>query len=60
MSVALTARSSGSTIDLAGSTAVLLARWHVTPPAGFGPLGSLSDHATAEFLIVLHRTNTRG
>lgn len=58
--VALTARRSGSVIDLAGSTPVLLARWHVAAPAGIGPLGSLADHATAEFLIVLHRTNTYG
>jgi deazaflavin-dependent oxidoreductase (nitroreductase family) len=58
VSVALTARRSGNVIDLAGSTRVLLARWHVARPAGFGPLGSLADHATAEFLIVLHRTNT--
>jgi polyisoprenoid-binding protein YceI len=59
-SVVLTARRSGNTIDIAGSTSVLLARWHVAPPAGLGPLGSLADHATAEFLIVLHHTNTRG
>ncbi len=60
VSVALTARRSGATIDLAGSTPVLLARWHVAPPAGFGPFGSLADHATAEFLILLDRANTRG
>jgi deazaflavin-dependent oxidoreductase (nitroreductase family) len=58
VSVALTARRSGSTIDLAGSIPILLARWHVAPPAGLGPLGSLADHATAEFLIVLHRASS--
>jgi polyisoprenoid-binding protein YceI len=60
VNVVLTARRSGSTIDVAGSTSVLLARWHVAPPAGFGPLGSLADHATAEFLIALHRANISG
>jgi polyisoprenoid-binding protein YceI len=55
ISVKLTGRRSATSIQLAGSVPIRLARWHITPPSGFGRFGSLSDHATAEFLLVLQR-----
>lgn len=42
-------------LDIAGTIPVQFASWHFKGPAGFGPLGSLADRGSAEFLLVLHR-----
>jgi polyisoprenoid-binding protein YceI len=53
---ALKARLNGTMIDLLGTARLVLARWGVKPPAGFGPLGSLAGEARAEFLVLLSRS----
>jgi polyisoprenoid-binding protein YceI len=55
VTVTLSARRDGATIEVAGSFPVALADWSITQPAGYGVLGSLADHGVAEFLLVLHR-----
>jgi polyisoprenoid-binding protein YceI len=54
-SVTLHAQFSTDTIELVGSIPIKLSDWHMIIPAGFRRLGSLADHGTAEFLLVLHR-----
>jgi polyisoprenoid-binding protein YceI len=49
------ARRNGSELQVAGSIPVSFARWDIKHPAGFGFLGSLADHGTAEFLLTLRR-----
>ncbi|MGO9753060.1 MAG: hypothetical protein ACLP8S_26170 [Solirubrobacteraceae bacterium] len=56
MTFALKARLNGTMIDLVGTARVVLARWGVKPPAGFGPLGSLAGEARAEFLVLFSRS----
>ena len=53
--ITLTARRDGSELQVAGSMPVSFARWGIKDPAGFGFLGSLADHGTAEFLLTLRR-----
>ena len=55
VTITLSARRDGSTVEAAGSLPVASARWNITLPAGFGFLGGLSSQATAEFLLILHR-----
>ena len=55
VTVTLSARRDGTTVEAAGSVPVATARWAITRPAGFGFLGGLSSEATAEFLLILHR-----
>ena len=55
VTITLSARRDGSTVEAAGSIPVTAAHWDVTLPAGFGFLGGLSSEATAEFLLILHR-----
>jgi len=54
VTITLSARRDGTTIEAAGSLPVASARWDITLPAGFGFLGGLSSEATAEFLLILH------
>jgi len=49
------ARWSGSELQVAGSIPVVLADWGIRAPAGFGFLGSLASHGSAEFLLILRR-----
>jgi hypothetical protein len=51
----LSARRDGALLEVAGQMPVAYARWSIKAPVGFGPLGSLADHATAVFLLVLER-----
>jgi hypothetical protein len=55
VAVSFSARRAGPTIQLAGSIPVDFADFGIQGPEGFGPLGSLADRATAEFLLVLER-----
>ena len=53
--ITFTARRNGSELQMAGSIPVSFARWRIKDPTGFGFLGSLADHGTAEFLLTLRR-----
>jgi deazaflavin-dependent oxidoreductase (nitroreductase family) len=53
--ITVTARRNGPELQMAGSIPVGFARWGINDPAGFGFLGSLADHGTAEFRITLRR-----
>lgn len=52
----LSVRRDGTSIDVAGSVPVAFADYGITGPTGYGWLGSLADHGVAEFLLVLHRS----
>lgn len=56
VTITVSARRDGATVEAAGSLPVASARWGITLPAGFGFLGGLSSGATAEFLLILHRS----
>jgi polyisoprenoid-binding protein YceI len=53
--VTLAARRNGSDLQVAGSIPVSFARWRIKGPTGFGFLGSLADHGSAEFMLTLRR-----
>jgi hypothetical protein len=55
VAVTISARRDGSEIQAAGSIPVPFADWRIIGPAGYGLLGSLADHGTAEFRLVLDR-----
>jgi polyisoprenoid-binding protein YceI len=56
VTVALSIRRDGTSIDVAGSIPVAFVDYGITGPKGYGGLGSLADHGVAEFLLVLHRS----
>jgi polyisoprenoid-binding protein YceI len=56
VTVPLSVRRDGTSIDVAGSTPVAFADYGITGPTGYGGLGSLAGHGVAEFLLVLHRS----
>ena len=51
--VTLSARRDGTTIEAAGWLPVAFADFGIKGPSGYGALGSLADHGTAEFLLIL-------
>lgn len=53
VTISLDARRDGALIEAAGSIPVSFATWHISQPAGFGWFGSLADHGTAEFRLIL-------
>jgi polyisoprenoid-binding protein YceI len=55
VTVSGSARRDGTTLQVAGSIPVTFSAWHIKAPAGFGFLGSLADHGTAEFLLTLRQ-----
>jgi polyisoprenoid-binding protein YceI len=55
VTISLDTRRDGAGIQAAGSIPVSFASWRISQPAGFGWFGSLADHGTAEFLVILHR-----
>lgn len=55
VTITLTARQDGDTLQAAGTIPVTFSDWAIPSPTGYGPFGSLDDHGTAEFLLVLHR-----
>jgi polyisoprenoid-binding protein YceI len=57
VTIMLSARRDGAALEAAGSLPVASGRWGITLPAGFGFLGGLSSQATAEFLLILHRSH---
>jgi polyisoprenoid-binding protein YceI len=56
VTVTLSARRSGSSVQVAGSLPVRFARWRIRQPQGFGPFGSLASRGDAEFLLILRRS----
>jgi polyisoprenoid-binding protein YceI len=54
--VPLTIRRAGTGLYVAGSVPIAFADWGIAEPDGYGILGSIADHGTAEFLLVLRRT----
>jgi hypothetical protein len=55
VTITLTAHRHGDLLRAAGSFPVAFADWDIPNPEGYGPLGSLADHGTAEFLLILQR-----
>lgn len=53
VSVPLKVRRDGADLRVVGSFPVALSDWGIAQPKGYGALGSLADHGTAEFLLVL-------
>jgi polyisoprenoid-binding protein YceI len=51
----ITARRSGTALEVVGTIPVEFQYWGIRAPAGAGILGSLADSGTAEFRLVLHR-----
>jgi len=55
VTITVSGRRSDTALQIAGSIPVVMSRWGITEPAGFGPLGSLSNHGIAEFLLILRQ-----
>jgi YceI-like domain len=55
VTVTLTARRDGTALQAAGSIPVVFRQFGIVAPAGYGVVGSLADHGTAEFRLVLRR-----
>ncbi len=53
VTVTLSARRDGTTIEAAGSLPVTFADFSIKGPSGYGAFGSLADNGTAEFLLIL-------
>ena len=53
--VTLSGRRDGPFLQAAGSIPVPFPDWGIQRPSGFGFFGSLAEHGTAEFLLILHR-----
>ncbi|MEU7872636.1 nitroreductase/quinone reductase family protein [Dactylosporangium sp. NPDC049140] len=56
VTVDLSVRRDGDGLDAAGSLPVAFADYSLTGPEGYGAFGSLADHGTAEFLLLLRRS----
>ena len=57
VTVTLTARRDGTTLQAAGSIPVVFSQLGIVQPGGYGVMGSLADHGTAEFRLVLRRAD---
>jgi polyisoprenoid-binding protein YceI len=55
VTVTISARRDGSSLQAAGSIPVAFSRWGIKRPGGFGFLGSLANHGVAEFFLVLRQ-----
>jgi polyisoprenoid-binding protein YceI len=53
VTVTLTARRDGTSIETAGSMPVPFSEFRIRGPGGYGLLGSLASAGTAEFLLIL-------
>ena len=51
----ISARRDGPALQAAGSIPIAFAGWGIKGPQGYGILGSLANHGTAEFFLILHR-----
>ena len=52
VTVTIAARRDGDALRTTGTIPVTFSDWGITGPDGYGDLGSLADHGTAEFLLV--------
>ena len=57
--VTLSGRRDGRVLQAAGSIPVPFPDWSIKLPTGFGFFGSLADHGTAEFRLILRRQSAR-
>jgi polyisoprenoid-binding protein YceI len=55
VTVTITARRAGTALQATGRIPVTFANWGIKQPTGYGPIGSLAGHGTADFVLVLHR-----
>ncbi len=55
VTVTLTARRDGTALQAAGSIPIVFSQFGIVELGGYGVIGSLADHGTAEFRLVLHR-----
>jgi polyisoprenoid-binding protein YceI len=53
VTITLSGRRDGPTLQAAGSIPVTFSDWNVHAPSGSGVFGSLADHGIAEFLVTL-------
>jgi polyisoprenoid-binding protein YceI len=56
VTVQISMRRDGTDVKAAGSFPVAFADWGIARPKGYGQVGSLNDHGTAEFLLVLRQS----
>ncbi|MFC7530061.1 YceI family protein [Actinoplanes sp. GCM10030250] len=54
ITAAVTARRDATGIAVTGSVPIRFADWNIAEPQGYGALGALADHGSAEFLLILH------
>jgi polyisoprenoid-binding protein YceI len=55
VTVTLAARRDGTALQAAGSIPVVFSQFGIVEPGGYGVIGSLADHGTAEFRLVPRR-----
>ena len=55
VTASVSGRRDGASVMLVGSIPIILADWGIEGPRGYGPLASVADHGSAEFLLVLRR-----
>lgn len=60
VSIALSGRRDGTTLQAAGSIPVLFSDWDIPAAEGYGFLGSLADRGVAEFLVTMERSGAPG
>jgi polyisoprenoid-binding protein YceI len=60
VTITISCRRDGSALQASGSIPVAFSGWGIRAPTGFGPVGSLADHGTAEFRLVLQRSDGAG
>jgi len=60
VTVTMSARRDGTTIEAAGSLPASFSEFRITGPAGYGIFGSLASSGTAEFLLILRPTTGSG
>jgi polyisoprenoid-binding protein YceI len=53
VSTTMTLRRDGPSIDITGTIPITFADWNIPTPKGYGAVGSLANHGTAEFLLIL-------
>ena len=55
VTITISGRRNGPALQAAGSIPIAFSDWGIKGPAGYGVFGSLANHGTAEFLLLLHR-----
>lgn len=60
VTITIAGRRDGAVLQAAGSIRVAFSEWRIRGPKGYRFLGSLADRGTAEFLLVLRRSDGTG